>query len=178
VLPPQIFIHAKYWPNLDSEHPNGDGVPEKKNFWSWKCKIWLKIQRVSPYNFGLVGVSSQNFFQTTWWTLVHKQKSYSAHIDPTEVLVHCKLTQVNTTRGSRIQISESLASCHCWERNFDYANGLSTRTCGAGRPYIGLWPILLVINIFYLFKIAVAACHASGFWRVHSSARLLQRAER
>jgi len=31
------------------------------------------------------------------------QKSYSPHIDTTEVLVHYKLTQVHTPRGSRIQ---------------------------------------------------------------------------
>jgi len=34
--------------------------------------------------------------------LVHKQKSYSAHIDLPEVLVH---TQVHTPRGSRIQLT-------------------------------------------------------------------------
>jgi len=32
--------------------------------------------------------------------LVHKQKSYSTHIDLPEVLVHSKLTQVHTPRGS------------------------------------------------------------------------------
>jgi len=32
----------------------------------------------------------------------------------------------------------------CGERNFDYLNWLSTRTCGAGRPHAGLCPILLV----------------------------------
>jgi len=29
-------------------------------------------------------------------------------------------------------------------------------------------------NQYILFKIAVTACHESGFWRVHLSARLLQ----
>jgi len=47
--------------------------------------------------------------------------SYSAHIDTT-VLVHCKLTQVHTPRGSMIQFLESFANCHCYERNFDYLN--------------------------------------------------------
>jgi len=47
-------------------------------------------------------------------------KSYSTHIDPPEVLVHCKLTQIHTPHGSRVQCSESFASCHCCERNFDY----------------------------------------------------------
>jgi len=32
-------------------------------------------------------------------------------------------------------------------------------------------------NQYILFKIAAAACHESGFWRVHLSARLPQRAE-
>jgi len=32
-------------------------------------------------------------------------------------------------------------------------------------------------NQYILFKIAAAACHESGFWRVHLSARLQQRAE-
>jgi len=31
-------------------------------------------------------------------------------------------------------------------------------------------------NQYILFKIPAAACHESGFWRVHFSARLLQRA--
>jgi len=35
--------------------------------------------------------------------LAHKQKRYSAHIDPPEVLVHCKLTQVHMPRGSTIE---------------------------------------------------------------------------
>jgi len=32
-------------------------------------------------------------------------------------------------------------------------------------------------NQYILFKIADAACHEPGFWRVHLSARLPQRAE-
>jgi len=32
-------------------------------------------------------------------------------------------------------------------------------------------------NQYILFKIAAAACHESGFWRVHLLARLPQRAE-
>jgi len=48
---------------------------------------------------------------------------------------------------SRIQFSESFASCHCCEMNFDYPNWLSTRTCGAWRSLIGLCSILLAIAI-------------------------------
>ena len=40
--------------------------------------------------------------------------------------------------------SESFTSCHCCERNFEYLNWLSTRTCGAGRPHVGLCPAHLV----------------------------------
>jgi len=54
MLPPQIFIRAGDWPGLDSAHPNEDGGCPK-NFWSLKCKIWLKIQRVSHYDFGASG---------------------------------------------------------------------------------------------------------------------------
>jgi len=35
--------------------------------------------------------------------LAYKQKRYSAHIDPPEVLVHCKLTQVHMPHGSMIE---------------------------------------------------------------------------
>ena len=75
----------------------GMRVP-KKNFWSWKFKILPKIQRICPPLAS--GVSSQT---DAWWTLVHKQKRYSAHTDPPEVLVHCKLTQVHIPRGSTIE---------------------------------------------------------------------------
>ena len=56
-----------------------------------------------------MGVSSQS---DAWWTLAHKQKRYSAHIDPSEVLVHCKLTQVHMPRGSTIK-SDTLYGVTC-----------------------------------------------------------------
>ena len=34
--------------------------------------------------------------------MVHKRKSYSAHIDPPELLVYCKLTQVHMPSGRQI----------------------------------------------------------------------------
>jgi len=68
----------------------------------------------------LVGISSPNF--TGDVMNFGPQKSYSAHIDTTEVLEHCKLTQVHMPSGCRIQFLESFASCHCYERNFDYLN--------------------------------------------------------
>jgi len=34
-----------------------------------------------------------------------------------------------------------------------------------------------VYNQYNLFQIAAAACHASGFWRVHLSSRMPQSAE-
>jgi len=96
VMCPQIFIRARDFTKLANAHPNWDGVPPK---W-WKFKIWLKILRVRPYNFGAGGNILTKLCQATLWTLVHKRKSYSAHIGPPELLVYCKLTQVHTPRGS------------------------------------------------------------------------------
>ena len=42
-----------------------------KNVWSWKLKIWLKIQRNSPYNFDASGNILTKLLQATWWTSVH-----------------------------------------------------------------------------------------------------------
>ena len=53
------------------------------------------------------------------------------------------------------QFSESFASCHCCERNFDYINCLSSRTCGAGRPHVWLCHALLV---FFFFSILCLCC--------------------
>jgi len=53
-----------------------------------------------------VGISSPNFYSRResrdelWST---NKKSYCAHTDTPEVLVRCKLKQVHTPRGSRIQ---------------------------------------------------------------------------
>jgi len=44
---------------------------------------------VSPYNFGARWNIFTNLFQATWWTLVPKQKSYSAHVHLPELHVHC-----------------------------------------------------------------------------------------
>jgi len=106
VLCPEIFTLARHWPRLPSAHtPTWTGsLPPKKNY-SQIFKIWLKVQRLSLYNFHASGNILTKLLQETWWTLVHKQKSYSTHIDLPEVLVHCKLTQVYTPRGSRIQFT-------------------------------------------------------------------------
>jgi len=80
--------------------------PPKKNVIT-KFKIWLGIQRLSLYNFHASGNILTNLLQETWWTLAHKQKSYSAHVDLPKVLVPCKLTQFHTPRGSRIQFTYS-----------------------------------------------------------------------
>ena len=42
---------------------------------------------------------------------------------------------------------QPLPRCHCCERNFDYLNWLSARTCGAGQPHVWLCPILLVFTL-------------------------------
>ena len=51
MLRPEIFTRATDWPSPASAHPNWEGVPPPKKIKSWKFKIYLKIQRVSPYNF-------------------------------------------------------------------------------------------------------------------------------
>ena len=51
----------------------------------------------------------------------------------------------NLKFGLKFSLLESITSgCHCCERNFDYLNSLSTRTCDAGRPHVGLCHALLV----------------------------------
>jgi len=77
--PLQFFTPVRDWPRLVSARPNGTGFPLQKK--SKNLKFWPKIQRVSPCNFEASGNIFTNLFQATWWTLVHKQKSYSAHID-------------------------------------------------------------------------------------------------
>jgi len=43
VLRPQIFTHAREWPNLTSAPPTGDGGPPY-NFFQKGVKNWLKLQ--------------------------------------------------------------------------------------------------------------------------------------
>ena len=78
------------------------------------------------------------------------QKSYCAHIDIPEVLVHCELTQVHTPFYDTVF---GVVCSHCCERNFEYLNWLSTRTCGAGRPHVWLCHAPLVV-CFILLVIA------------------------
>ena len=54
------------------------------------------------------------------------------------ILYQCKLTQFYLPCGSRVRFSGSFATWRCCERNFEYLNWLSTRTCAAGRPHVGL----------------------------------------
>jgi len=61
-----------------------------------------------------------------------------------------------------MQFLESFASCHCCARNFEYLNWLFTRTCGAGRPHVGLCPAILVFNVK---KIMLKCEH---FWKCTS----------
>jgi len=75
------------------------GMPPKETFDRENLKFGIKFSVLVPITSGLVGVYSQ---PDAWWTLVHKQKRYSAHIDPPEVIVHCKLTQAHMPHGSTI----------------------------------------------------------------------------
>ena len=80
------------------------------------------------------------------WTLVHKRKSFWAHIDPPQERFQCNLMQVHSQCDFKIWFLESFASGHCCERNVDYlhVNWFFTRTCFVGRPHVGLCFILLV----------------------------------
>jgi len=72
----------------------------------------------------------------SWWTLVNKQKSYRRTCWPFLSAVLCKLMQFHSPRGSRVQFSGTFAMWSCCERNFNYLNCLSSRTCGAGRCWL------------------------------------------
>ena len=96
--------------------PIGTWVPPKKinreNFtFGLKFSVCTSI---TSGLMGLVGIFSPNFFQATWWTLVHKRKSYSAHIDPPELLVYCKLTQVHMPSGSFRSHSPAAIAARIW----------------------------------------------------------------
>ena len=64
MLPPQIFTRATDWPRLASAHPERNGGPPK-NFNRENLKFGLKFSVLPSITSGLLGVSSQNFFQST-----------------------------------------------------------------------------------------------------------------
>jgi len=77
----------------------GIRVPPKKTLDRENSKFGLKFSVLVPH-FGASGAilttrRVMNFGPQT--------KRYSAHIDPPEVLVHCKLMQVHMPRGSAIE---------------------------------------------------------------------------
>ena len=63
---PFTFLHT-LWPRLDSAHHNWERGPPK-HFYSWKFKIWLIMQRLSPDNFGASKNILTKLFKATWWT--------------------------------------------------------------------------------------------------------------
>ena len=62
VLRHEIFTRATDWPSPASAHPNWEGVPQK-NFNPENLKFTLKFSVLAPITSGLVGLSSQKFFQ-------------------------------------------------------------------------------------------------------------------
>ena len=62
VLRPEIFIRATDWPSPAGAHPNWECVPPQKNY-PENLKFTLKFSVLAPITSGLLGVSSQNFFQ-------------------------------------------------------------------------------------------------------------------
>jgi len=57
-------MRARDWPRLPSAHPNWDGGPPK-NFKRENLKFGLKFNLCTSMTSGLIGISSQNFIQTT-----------------------------------------------------------------------------------------------------------------
>ena len=85
------------------EGENTSEIP--RNIWQLSTLIANIIgtdHQVESQKIPLSTTNPSTLGQKNWWTLVHKQKSYSVNIDLPEVLVHCKLTQVLAPRGSRI----------------------------------------------------------------------------
>ena len=96
------FIHAlEIAQALIAHTRSGTGV-SPKNFNGENIKFALKFSVLATITSGLVGISSPIFSRRRDELLVHKQKSYSAHIDLPKLHVHCKLAQVHTPRGSMI----------------------------------------------------------------------------
>jgi len=86
-----------------------------------------------------------------WWTLVHKQKSYSTHIAHLKCLYTVSwrksIRQVVLGYSFRSHLPVAIAA----RGILDDLNWLSTRICDAGRPHVGLCHILLVFLCFYAF---------------------------
>ena len=61
---PEIFTRAIDWPSLGSAHPKADGGPPKK-YNLENLKFGLKFSVLPSITSGLLGVSPQNFFQST-----------------------------------------------------------------------------------------------------------------
>ena len=56
----EIFTRARDWPRFLAHTQLGRG--SSKKFQSWKCKIWLKIQRIHVNKFGTNGDTITDFY--------------------------------------------------------------------------------------------------------------------
>ena len=150
---PLKFLHAlEIDQGLLVHTPMGTGSPQRKN----NCKnlnFRLKFSVWTPITSGLVRIASPTFcgrHDELWST----NKKVIARIS---TYPNCTYT-ISWRKSIRHVIlrysfwSHLSASCHCCKRNFDYLNWLSTRTCGAGRPHIGLCHALLV-KFYYVFTL-------------------------
>jgi len=107
-------------------------------------KFGLKFIRWASIISGLVGISSTKFSRRRGELWSTNEKCIGANIDTPELLVHCKMTQFHLPSGSRVRFSGLFGRWRCCERNFEYLYWQSTRTCGTGRPHVGLCRALLV----------------------------------
>ena len=132
--------------------------------------IWKKLGQPQPLT---------HWTKEIWWTLVPKQKKVIAPI----------LTYPNCTYTVRwrkfirhvvLGYCFSFASCHCCERNFEYLNWLSTRTCGAGRSHVWLrhapLVLLILLIVLFLYYLIIIICSKQALmpcrWSVFTTAEV------
>jgi len=82
VLPPQIFTRVTDWPSLASAHQNWDGGPPKKTFNRENLFISGTDRYIANRKSIFINYNPFHVGWKIWWTLVHKQKRFVAHIDP------------------------------------------------------------------------------------------------
>ena len=127
----QIFIRARDCTRLANSHPNwDDGGPPKND--DEKLKFGFKFSVCAPITSGLVWIFSPNFFRPRdeLWSTSEKVIA--------RILIHPNCSYTVSWRKSirHVVIHQLLLLL--------LRNWLSTRTCGAGWPHVGLCHALLI----------------------------------
>ena len=117
----------------------GKKHPHRHDFWQFStlmANISRRDWRVENRKNSWSTTTPPMLGEKSGWTWVNKQKSYRRTCWPFLSAVLCNLMQFHSPRGSRVQFSGTFAMWSCCERNFNYLNCLSSRTCGAGRCWL------------------------------------------